>query len=35
MRVENWEKTLFSTDKGLEFVTDLQDKEIIWGKASR
>ena len=29
------QKTLFSTDKGLEFVTDLQDKEIIWGKASR
>jgi hypothetical protein len=26
------QKTLFSTDKGLEFVTDLQDKEIVWGK---
>ena len=29
------QKTLFSTDKGLEFVTDLQDKEINWGTASR
>jgi hypothetical protein len=29
------QKTLFSTDKGLEFVTDLQDKEIVWGKESK
>lgn len=26
------QKRLFSDDKGLEFITDLQDKEIIWGK---
>ena len=25
------QKELFSGDKGLEFVDDLQDKEIIWG----
>lgn len=29
------QKTLFTNDKGLEFVTDLQDKEINWGTASR
>ena len=24
----------FSGDKGLEFVPDLQDKEIVWGKST-
>jgi hypothetical protein len=28
------QKSRFPTDKGLEFVADLQDKEIFWGKAN-
>jgi hypothetical protein len=26
------QKRLFTGDKGLEFITDLQEKEIIWGR---
>lgn len=29
------QKNLFSGDKGLEFVDDLQDKELIWGGGTR
>ena len=29
------QKNLFSGDKGLEFVDDLQDKELVWGGGSR
>ena len=29
------QKNLFAGDKGLEFVDDLQDKELIWGGGSR
>ncbi len=29
------QKNLFAGDKGLEFVDDLQDKELIWGGGTR
>jgi hypothetical protein len=28
------QKNLFSGDKGFEFIADLQDKELVWGKSS-
>ena len=28
-----YQKTLFPNDKGLEFVEDLQTKEIVWGRS--
>ena len=28
------QKNLFSGDKGFEFVPDLQDKQLVWGKES-
>ena len=29
-----YQKSLYSNDKGLEFVESLQDKEIVWGRKS-
>ena len=29
------QKQLFATDKGLEFVDDLQDKSLVWGGGTR
>lgn len=30
----SWQKYIFPNDLGLDFVEDLQDKEIFWGKAA-
>jgi hypothetical protein len=29
-----YQKSVYPNDKGLDFVEDLQDKEIIWGRSS-
>jgi hypothetical protein len=28
-----YQKSVYAGDEGLDFIEDLQDKEIIWGKA--